>query len=292
MYLQHFQLVREPFSTTPDTRFLLKLNNSHSLFNELVKFANSQDTICLVESLPGTGKTTLCRKFLNALRLHSRYHAFELRHAHISKNDLFKSLTDKTLIELDSTLSAKKLARMSLIKLLEEGKRAVIVIDDADALSKSIRKALLRLAATTHHNHKLLRVVMFLNSEVFRPFDEEEVTLITDTQHPKMTLNPVKATDTKTFLEHRLSIAGHSGTEIFTPDAIAIISDASEGKPSIINLLAHKAMMLACQQEVLFVDKEMMKRAVEETDCADITQSSGLVAKIYSTLFGRTKITS
>jgi MSHA biogenesis protein MshM len=195
------------------------------------------------ESLPSTGKTTLCRKLLNALRLHSRYHVVELRHTHISKNDLFESLTDKTLIELNSTLSAKKLARMSLIKLLEEGKRAVIVIDDADALSKSTRKALLRLAAKTHDNNKLLHLAMFLNSEVFRQFDEGEATLIAETQYPKMTLNPVKVADTKTFIEHRLSMAGHSGTEIFT--ASAIISDASEGKPSIINLLGHKAMILA-----------------------------------------------
>lgn len=286
MYLQHFNLAREPFPSAPDSHCLLSLNNCEALFKEIIKSVNSDESAVIVEGTSGSGKTSLCRKLLNALRVHKRYVTLELRHANMSKSDLYVSLAEQIKPQALSKQPTKKNIETALHNLVEAGDRPILVVDNAEALPKKTRKAILRLASFTHNGERLLRVVMFANSDSTAPFNASETPLFDECLGRRVALTKIKDRDVGEYLSKRLDMAGSSdGTNTFTDKAIKLISKSCDGCPRLINLIAHKAMLIACQRHLTAIDHTIIEHAIEQTDCIVQPEKTGFLDSIRTHLF-------
>src|SRR6185503_10827308 len=70
------------------------------------------------------------------------------------------------------------------------------------------------------------------------------------------------------YLAHRLRVAGYRGDRLFTKSAVRVLHHASGGIPRLVNVLAHKAMLLAYGEGVQQVVPHQVRDAASDTPAA------------------------
>jgi len=284
MYLDHFGLTCAPFSTTPDTRFFLGLNNAQVLFKEALATLNAPDGFMVVRGKPGMGKTILCRKLMNALRCHRRrYCLIHIAHPRLSEQSFFSAIAHE--LQLDGsprpTLQQEILA--ALDANVEQGLINALIIDEAQSMPNEALEGLNKLAASGTTSGHLVRVVLFAQPMLLEGLRPSRSHLLADLITAERSLTPLKEADIATYVSRRLGRSGYSGETLFTPKAMRLLCDASEGIPRMINLLAHKAMLLAAAAHEKKIDRQHVKLAVLSTDAAEkdgALSASGWIEKL------------
>ena len=270
MYLEHFGLSSAPFSLTPDTRFFLELNNARALFKELLATLNTPNGFMVVRGKAGIGKTVLCRKLMNALRCHKRrYKLLYISHPRISEQSFLSAIAHE--LRLDETpLSTLELEVIkALTANVESGLVNVIVVDEAQSMPDESLESLRRLADIRVDSAQLVRVALFAQPTRRKDLRQSRSRILADRITVERNLTPLRKSDTGTYIAMRLTRSGYSGESLFTPKALRLIGEASEGVPRIINLLAHKSMMLAAESSLRKIDKQHVKQAIETTDATE-----------------------
>lgn len=265
MYLQHFNLVREPFSLSPNPKFLSKLNNSAALFNSLIEFLNSDQRVCIVKGSTGIGKSTLCRKLLKAANLHKRYFTIGTGYPKISKSEFYQLLREQ--LELAEAPKTKKRVRNALKSLHTSNRHPAIIVDNAEVLPEKTLQALLELTDREHKGKKLLKSVLFINTEVESAVETWSRAQIDTQQCRILEMSALERSHTSSYVKQRLRLAGRDESELFSPSAIDLIAKVSGGRPRLINILAHKAMISAYQQDLNVIDDEIIDQAIRDTEC-------------------------
>ncbi len=269
MYQDFHGLSSPPFSTTPDTRFFLELNNARVLFKELLATLNGPDGFMLVLGKPGMGKTILCRKLLNALYCHrSRYRVIHLAHPRLSERDFLSAIALELGLD-ESTLEALEGGVVAeLQKSAERGLINALIIDEAQTMPDETLAGLRRLADHRSPSGNQLRVVLFAQHTQQKNLRESRSRILADRITMERSLGPLRDADTSTYINLRLTRAGYQGTGLFTPRAIQLIAGASRGIPRLINLLAHKSLLQATQEGARKVNKDHVRLAIARTEAA------------------------
>ncbi len=270
MYLRHFGLTQSPFSETPSSQFFLELNNAGILFRELIHAVNQPDGFMIVLGEPGIGKSTLYRKLWKALLSHkSRYIALTLGHPPLTESSLYASIGQ----ELDIARKPAATLRDRVLKKLEvlagQGKHLVLLIDEAQAIPEKVLEALLFLSEQMQNKRKLVQIVLFAQPEFTEKIARPRLQRLQERITLTLQLHPVKEHDIPQYVTLRLSKCCWQGDPLFTPKAINLLAKASSGVPRVINVLAHKAMMLAYGAGESSVGETHVTTAITETASAD-----------------------
>jgi len=270
MYQDYFGLASTPFSTTPDTRFFLELNNARVLFKELLATLNGPDGFMLVRGKPGMGKTMLCRKLLNALYCHrSRYRVIHLAHPRLSERNFFSAIALELGLDESTLGSLEEGVAQELQSSADKGLINVLIIDEAQTMPDEALLGLRRLADRKAKSGQLIRVVLFAQPTQQRNLRQSRSRILADRITMERSLGPLRETDTATYITLRLTRAGYQGAGLFTPRAMQLIAGASRGIPRLINLLAHKSLQLAAQEGVRKVNKDHVRQAIARTEAAE-----------------------
>ena len=143
MYTEHFGLNEEPFGLTPNTQFFINTKGHHQAFNMLqVALASGEGFIKVVGEV-GTGKTMLCRKLLNSLG--DEYHTAYIPNPFLNPSALYKAVAEELGIKCksrDGINEYQQALNNRLIELVGEGKKVVLVIDEAQAIPPKTMEAL------------------------------------------------------------------------------------------------------------------------------------------------------
>lgn len=270
MYLDHFGLSCVPFSTTPDTRFFLELNNARALFKEALATLNAPDGFMIVRGKAGMGKTMLCRKLINALRCHTRrYRLIHISHPRLSEQSFLSAIAHE--LRLEETPRASLEAE--ILEVLEANARLGLVnallVDEAQSMPDEALERLRILADRKTPQGHLIRVVLFAQPPRRKDLRQSRSRILEDRITAERTMTPLRESDTINYVNMRLTRSGYNGETLFTPKAMHMLNDASDGIPRIINLLAHKAMLIAAENNERKIDRQHMKLAVQSTDATD-----------------------
>lgn len=270
MYQDFYGLSSPPFSTTPDTRFFLELNNVRVLFKELLATLNGPDGFMLVRGKPGMGKTILCRKLLNALYCHrSRYRVIHLAHPRLSEKNFLSAIALELGLDESTLDSLEDSVAEELQKSAGQGLLNALIIDEAQTMPDETLAGLRRLAARKAQSGHLLRVVLFAQPTQQRNLRQSRTDILADRITMERSLGPLREADTSTYINLRLTRAGYQGPGLFTPRAMQLIAGASRGIPRLINLLAHKALLQAAQEGARKVNKAHVRQAIARTEAAE-----------------------
>lgn len=270
MYLNHFGLALAPFSTTPDTRFFLELNNAHGLFMEALSTLNAPDGLMLVRGKAGMGKTMLCRKLINALLCHKgRYRLIHISHPRLSKQSFLCAIAHELDIDETPRASLESEVVNALHKNAENGLINAFLVDEAQSMPDEALERLRKFADTKTPMGSLVRVVLFAQPARRKELRQSRSRILADRITSERNMTPLRETDTIAYVNLRLARSGYNGEAIFTPKALRLLNDASNGTPRIINLLAHKAMLLAAENNERRVDKHHVKLAVQSTEVTE-----------------------
>lgn len=272
MYLSFFGLGEKPFALTPNTAFLVRLAPYQACLNLLRVALGEGEGFIKVSGEVGTGKTLLCRALLNALSEDDgRWQVAWLPNPGLSPRDLRQALAHELRIADTEHLDDHSLLaalNQRLIELAAEGKRTVLLIDEAQALPPKTLEALRLLTNLETEHCKLLQVVLFGQPELDAVLEQAEFRQLRQRITFSYRLRPLDLADTRRYVEERLIHAGYRGEALFEAGALRRLVAGSGGIPRLINILAHKALMVAFGAGSRRVRASHVQRAVQDTEGA------------------------
>ncbi|MFZ5536569.1 MAG: ExeA family protein [Pseudomonadota bacterium] len=268
MYLRHFGLREHPFSLTPDTAFYYAYPGHQEAINVLSIALLSDQGFVKVTGEVGTGKTLLCRKLLNSLDQNAV--TAWLPNPQLDAMALRRAVADELGLDpsgLDDHRLLKQLGER-LVEYHAQGRRVILVIDEAQNLTEDALEALRLLTNLETEKSKLLQVVLFgqpeLDTILARPSIRQLRQRITFS-HRLTPLDPDSVAD---YVMHRLRMAGYNGPALLGGRAARLLARGSRGVPRLVNILAHKALMSAYGKGERMLRPIHVRRAIEDTEDA------------------------
>lgn len=289
MYKDFFQLHTLPFSLTPNPSFFCQLKGHKEALNTLQFCIRSGEGFIKIIGEVGSGKTLLCRKLLD--HLNDDYITAYIPNPDLSPVELRKAFARE--LGLDPTRwhdQHELLAgiHQHLITLHTSNKKVVLIVDEAQALSEESLETVRLLTNFETETTKLLQVVLFgqpeLNERLNNPSLRQLKQRITFSYNLPL-MNPE---DLDIYLYHRLAIAGYTHGSLFTKKARKLLYFASRGIPRIVNILSHKALLVAYGRGHKTIDHRIMRVAVSDTEAARLP---GIKRYILITLATLTLVT-
>lgn len=246
MYTDYFGLKAMPFDLVPDTARFAALEQYRDALSIIEYAVRSGQGVAKVTGEVGLGKTLLCRLLLNRL-------ADECALAYLPNPSLDATAVLQTVarelkagpIRVPHSAAVLHAISRRLIKLRAQGRRAVVVIDEAQGLSAEALEAVRLLANLETEQEKLLQIVLFGSPELDQHLRGYETRALRQRITLSYRLKPLCRQESMQYLMTRLSQAGmHRGVP-FDGSALRRLAGLSHGVPRVINVLAHKTLLAA-----------------------------------------------
>lgn len=187
----------------------------------------------------------LCRMLLN--QLHDDEHAVYIPNPHLMPTMLRVAVARELGINADSRLDQSRLLNRietRLIELARAGKRVVVCLDEAQAMPDETLEALRLLTNLETEKRKLLQVILFGQPELDEKLAKHSLRQVRQRIAWSHRLEPYERDDVEAYVGHRLGVAGYDGPRLFGAQALVELHRASGGIPRLINIIAHKALLL------------------------------------------------
>lgn len=269
-YLRHFGLREAPFGITPDTAFFYACRSSQAALNTLlIALANGEGFLKIVGEV-GAGKTLLCRKFMAVVE--GQWQTAYIPNPHLEPRAFLLALADELRVPLDAGIDQHRLMRgitKALLDSARAGKRAVLCMDEAQAMPLETLETLRLLTNLETEKRKLLQVVLFGQPELDRKLASDSIRQLRQRITFQQDLSGMDADEVAAYVAHRLAVAGYVGPRLFARGASALLHRASRGTPRLINIIAHKAMLLAFGEGRSRIERRDVRAATEDTPAAE-----------------------
>ena len=268
MYLEHFGLHELPFSITPDTSFYLALPTHQDALNTLLISTRTGEGFIKVVGEVGTGKTMLCRKFLGMLDPKTHITAY-IPNPYVEPMVLLSAIADELRIDYGESLNQHQLLKLINTFLLEAyatGRRVVLCLDEAQAIPVETLEALRLLSNLETERRKLLQIVLFGQPELDERLQGPSIRQLRQRVSFSCGLKPLSKDEVRDYIAHRIAKAEYQGPRLFTDRAVKKIYRASSGFPRLVNILAHKSLMVAYGEGRREVDKTHVRQAIKDTE--------------------------
>ncbi len=267
MYEAFYGFRERPFNLTPDPRFLYLSAKHQEAFAHLEFGLRQRGGFIVVTGEVGTGKTTLCRYFLERLD-ENTISAFILYPA-LGTTELLRSVNrdlgiesaghgQKTDKELIDELHA------FLLRAREQGKNTVLVIDEAQNLSRDVLEQVRLISNLETATEKLIQIVLIGQPELNEMLGKPDLRQLAQRITARYHLNPLSRSEMTQYIRHRLAVAGGLGRVDFASGALGRIHRFSGGIPRLINLVCDRALLAGYVLEKSEIDRPVVRRAVKE----------------------------
>jgi MSHA biogenesis protein MshM len=267
MYKAHFGLTEAPFGLTPNTQFYHPLVPHFEALQVLTTALASGEGFIKVTGEVGTGKTLICRKLLNELG--DNYVIAYLPNPYLTPSEIRVAVASE--LSVDTSLDQHQLTEAlnhRLIALSAEDKQVVLLIDEAQMLPHETLEALRLISNLETETKKLMQVVLFGQPELDARLKQDNLRQLRQRITFSYQLRPLLVNETSSYVEHRLTVSGYRGAPLFEAKALRLLHQASGGIPRLINVLAHKCLMLSYGQNVRNISAKLVKLAITDTDSA------------------------
>jgi len=260
-YLDYYELSQEPFSNAPVSRFYYSSAQHAQALMRLTHAVSSMKGLAVLVGDIGAGKTTLARRMLDSLP-EEEYEAalLVIIHSGITASWLLKRIALQLGVE---SPAEEKLALLSqlyqrLVRIYEDGKKAVVLIDEAQMLAtREIMEEFRGLLNLEVPERKLLSFVFFGLPEI-----EDNLRLdppLAQRVALKYRLEPLSQEATEAYVRHRLRLAGAARVP-FSGAAIARIHAHTRGTPRLINTLCDNALFEGFVARAREIDERFVDR--------------------------------
>lgn len=266
-FIDYFEMSQEPFSNAPVSRFYYNSAQHSEALTRLTYAMDSMKGLAVLVGQIGAGKTTLARRMLDALP-EDKYEAalLVIIHSGITANWLLRRIALQLGVQNPAGEKLTLLGQLyqRLVQIYEQGKKAVVLIDEAQMLqTRELMEEFRGLLNLEVPERKLVSFVFFGLPEI-----EQNLMLdppLAQRVAVRVKLEPFDREATEAYIKHRLRLAG-AQRMLFEPQAIDIIHERSGGIPRVINTLCDNALFEAFLQRAPVVSGELMGRIGENLD--------------------------
>jgi MSHA biogenesis protein MshM len=267
MYLQYFGLNEAPFSLTPDTDFFFDYQSHQEALNVLLVALRSGEGFIKVTGEVGTGKTLVCRKLMGMLE--AEFVIAYIPNPMLNPNAFRSALADELEIQFARNIGQHRLLKLineRLIELNREGRKVIVLIDEAQTMPEDTMESLRLLTNLETEKFKLMQVVLFGQPELDARLNQDSVRQLKQRITFSYVIKPMSREHIGGYIQHRMIVAGFDGADLFTTGAVKEIARASKGIPRLINILSHKSLLATFGKGDRSVDKPHVRMAIKDTD--------------------------
>jgi general secretion pathway protein A len=265
MIEQHWKLARRPFSNSPDPSFVYKSPAFAEGFARLLYDATElRGGLSLITGEIGCGKTMLAQSLADRLQ-DTPSSVIPLPYPKVTPSQLLATVARGLGIETPrGKLAVIEALGARLVELHRNGRRPVLVVDEAQLASPSLLEEIRLLTNFEDRQDKHLHVVLLGQPELRgrvrkRPQIDQRVSL-------RFHIDPMETEDVRGYVEHRLRVAGWNGATIFSDDAFAALAERSGGVPRRINTLATQALFVGAMRKLSTIDGELMADVADDQE--------------------------
>ena len=279
-YLDHFNLKEQPFRLTPDPDFVY-WSKQHARAK-----AYMESTIWLADGFVvitgeiGSGKTTLLQSFLAELD-------DEIVYAVVSQTQLtatqflqsvltefgFKPFNKRKVELLD-------MLNMFLIEQYSNGKKVVLIVDEAQNLSKKVLEEVRMLSGIETHKEKVLRIILAGQPELKETLESPSLKQLVQRIRLRFHLGPLDKQELREYISHRLAVAGNRYAQLFTDNCFDVIHRYTGGVPRLVNTLCDTALLCAFADGKGNVDAADIMSAIQELDWKEHENNTGIFGPV------------
>ncbi|HZC76136.1 MAG TPA: AAA family ATPase, partial [Ktedonobacterales bacterium] len=156
----------------------------------------------------------------------------------------------------------------ALLDMARLRKRVLVCIDESQSMPLETLEALRLLTNLETEKRKLLQVVLFGQPELDRKLATPSIRQLRQRIMFEHRLEGLADEEVAAYVAHRLAVAGHAGAPLLSASARHVLHRASRGLPRLINILMHKAMLLAYGEGAAQVARRHLKGAIADTPSA------------------------
>ena len=263
VYEQYFGLEEHPFSITPDPRFVY-LSDIHRTALEHLKqgAVGGANGFVLLTGDVGTGKTTLCRTFLE--QVPSKTEVALILNPVLTLNEFLETICEEFDLVIEGSRESNKnlidhLNRF-LVQVYATGQKTILIVDEAQNLSHELLEEIRLLTNLETNSDKLLLIFLIGQPELREMLDRPDMQQVSQRITSRYHLGPLNKQDTNAYILKRLDIAGAQDIE-FTPSAVRRIYAFSGGVPRLINVLCDKALLCGYENSTHKITTNIVKQA-------------------------------
>jgi MSHA biogenesis protein MshM len=269
-YVTYFGLREPPFGITPDTSFFYACRSTQEALNTLLVAVSNGEGFIKITGEVGTGKTLLCRKFLSTLDAAHWVSAY-IPNPNLEPRSLLLAIAEELGLNADPGAEQHRLLKAvtrALLDLARARKRVVVCMDESQAMPLDTLEALRLLTNLETEKRKLMQVVLFGQPELDRKLASETIRQLRQRITFQYDLKSLDEEEVGSYFSHRLSVAGYAGHAVLTPGALRVLYRASRGVPRLVNILSHKALLVAFGEGGRRIERRHMAAAVQDTPAA------------------------
>jgi len=274
MYLSFFGLREQPFGVTPDPRFLyLSAAHREALASLYYGIEAGRGFLGLIAK-PGMGKTTLLFHLLEKFRTSART-AFIFQ-TQCNSREFMRFL----LAELGYDNDGQDFVRMHeefnrrLLEEAQAGNRLIVVVDEAQNLEPAVLETVRLLSDFETPQAKLMHIILSGQPELADKLARPSLAQLRQRVSILHGLEPLPAWEVKSYIEHRLRIAGYEGEPLFTSEAYESIATFTHGIPRNVNNFCFNALSLACALREKVVTQDIVKEVTTDLDISRLVSAS------------------
>ena len=279
MYEEFYGFVDKPFQIVPNPNYLYLSQKHKDALNYLEYGVAENVGVILLTGEIGSGKTTLVRYLM--AHTDPYIETAVIFNTHLSSDQLLNLILYKFGLEASEGDKARNihLLHQFLLSLKSENSRALLIIDEAQNLSSDALEEIRMLSNMQTEDETLLQIMLVGQPELRERLNLPKFAQIRQRCAVNYHLEAISREETAGYITHRLRVA-KGREDIFTPDAMDKVYQASLGIPRVINLVCDAALIYGFADELETIDANVVEQAIEELKLVQVTPYQDDISKL------------
>jgi general secretion pathway protein A len=264
MYNKFFLFREKPFKLVPNPEYYY-VSRSHEEAMAHLKYAIAEgEGFVEITGEVGTGKTTLCRVFLD--NLDDKTEVAYIFNPRLGPTQLLKTIADELGVKCrgDDTKQLIDALNSYLIDMKTAGKTVVILVDEAQNLTRNVMEQLRLLSNLETNRSKMLQIILVGQPELGELLDSYDLRQLAQRITLSCHLSPLSFREVREYIEHRIQIASIRTPLVFTYTAYRLIYRYSMGIPRLINIVCDRALLTAFGRNQKKINSAVVRAAIRE----------------------------
>ncbi|MDP4978985.1 MAG: AAA family ATPase, partial [Desulfobacterales bacterium] len=264
MYNKFFLFREKPFKLVPNPEYYY-VSRSHEEAMAHLKYAIAEgEGFVEITGEVGTGKTTLCRVFLD--NLDDRTEVAYIFNPRLGPTQLLKTIADELGVKCRSDDIKQLIDALNnyLIDMKTAGKTVVLLVDEAQNLTRNVMEQLRLLSNLETNRSKMLQIILVGQPELGELLDSYDLRQLAQRITLSCHLSPLSFREVREYIEHRIQIASIQTPVVFTHSAYRLIYRYSTGIPRLINIVCDRALLTAFGRNQKKINSAIVRAAIRE----------------------------
>ncbi|WP_245598767.1 ExeA family protein [Methylomicrobium lacus] len=263
MYINHFALQNMPFENVADPSCFFNQGDYSRVLSRMIDSLSAGKGLMVVAGPIGTGKTTLSQKLIISVPEQTRI--IWLGEPPETSEELLLFLTQELHIspQLPGRVFVLKDIKESLLKLLNEGNRCLLIIDEVHKIADEVLECVRLLNNLEQGSFKLIQILLVGQDDFLVKLNRPNLESFKQRIAWLESIGQMTPLQTYEYILHRLKVAG-SQSSIFTDDALETVIYAARGTPRLINTFCDRALRISYEANKTIVDLDSVRQAADE----------------------------